>query len=100
MEDVIIVSIVFGFSAFVCTGIYKLIMAKMNRSQGIDSETFQRLAETFIQHKEEMNRRVRNLEAIIANEQHLSTPQIDETKSQNDSMLKNDLKNNNKKRIQ
>lgn len=100
MEDIIIVSIVFGFSAFVCTGIYKLIMAKMNRTYGIDSETFERFAEAFIQHKKEMNRRVRNIETIIANEEHLSTPEIEEPRSHSDGMLKNDLKNKHKKRVQ
>lgn len=100
MEDIIIVSIVFGFAAFVCTGIYKLIMAKMNRNHGIDSETFERLAEAFLQHKKEMSRRVRNLEAIIANEEPLSTPEITEPKSPGKGMLKNDLKNNNKKKVQ
>lgn len=100
MEDIIIVSIVFGFSAFVCTGIYKLIMAKMNRTHGIDSETFERLAEAFIQHKEEMNRRVRNIETIIASEEHLSTLDIEEPRSHYEGKLKNDLKNNNKKRVQ
>lgn len=69
MDDVIIVAIVFGFSAFVCTGIYKLIMAKMQRTHGLDSETFERMAEAFIQHRKEMNRRVQNIETIIARDE-------------------------------
>lgn len=100
MEDIVIVSIVFGFSAFVCTGIYKLIMAKMNGTNGIDGETFERLAEAFIRHKKDMNRRVQNIEAIIANDDDVSMPEIKESKSHsyNKGTLKNDLKN--KKRVQ
>ncbi|WP_372635022.1 hypothetical protein [Fodinibius sp.] len=98
MEDIIIVSIVFGFSAFVCTGIYKLIMAKMNRTHGIDSETFERLAEAFIRHKKEMNRRVRNIETIIANMEEVSNPGIEKPGNHSGGTLKNDLKN--KKRVQ
>lgn len=103
MEDVLIVAIVFGFGAFVCTGIYRLIMAKINRTHGrdrdIDSKTFEQLAEAFIQHKKEMNRRVQNIEAIIADDEHLPTPEIEigteESESYNEGRLKNDLKNKN-----
>lgn len=99
MEEVLIVSIVFGFSAFVCTGIYKLIMAKITRTHGndIDSDRFRRLAEAFVQHKKEMTRRVQNIETIIAGDKHISPREIqkEERRSYGGGSLKNDLKNKN-----
>lgn len=98
MDDVIIVAIVFGFSAFVCTGIYKLIMAKMQRTHGLDSETFERMAEAFIQHRKEMNRRVQNIETIIARDEDPPPGISGESKSHNEGTLNNNL--NSKKRVQ
>lgn len=60
--------IMFGFAAFVCTGIYKLIRARIDRNNGINDETFERLARAFIQHKKETRERLQNLEAIVSDE--------------------------------
>lgn len=68
MEDVYILSIIFGFAAFVCTGVYKLISKKLHQNDEIDSETFERLARAFMQHKKEMEKRVQNLEAIVTDQ--------------------------------
>lgn len=68
MEDVIIVSIVFGFAAFIAGGIYRLIRLKIERNTGIDEEVFDRLARAFMQYKKDTERRLRNLEAIVDNE--------------------------------
>lgn len=110
MEDVIIVSIVFSFGAFIATGIYKLIRLKIEGNTGADRETFNRLAKAFMQHKRDTERRLQNLEAIISEEHAEGKPkQISEPKDtieieedepaeekrkeSNDSKLKNMLKN-------
>ena len=64
MEDVLIVFIVFGFITLFCSGIYKLIRAKMD-STDINEETFDRLAKAFVEHRKESNRRIQQLESII-----------------------------------
>jgi|GEM_PF-6574822 len=64
MEDVLIIFIVFSFLTVMGAGIYKLIKAKME-STGIDKQTFDRLAQAFIQHKKESNQRIQKLETII-----------------------------------
>lgn len=72
MEDVLIVFIVFSFATFICAGIYKLIKAKIEQTN-IDEDTFDRLAKAFMEHKNETNRRIQNLEAIISNESSSAT---------------------------
>lgn len=67
MEDVLIVFIVFGFITLFCSGIYKLIRAKMD-STDINEETFDRLAKAFIEHKKDSTRRIQHLEAIISDD--------------------------------
>lgn len=80
MEDVLIVAIVFGCIGFVCSGIYKLIRLKIERNSGIEEETFDRLAKAFIQYKKDTERRLQNLETIIADENTGSSPnQLEET---------------------
>lgn len=71
MEDIIIVFIVFSFAAFVCGGIYKLIRAKIDKTD-IDEDTFDRLAKAFVEYKKETNQRIQNLEAVIAEEGSVS----------------------------
>lgn len=95
MDEILAILIVFSFAAFVCTGIYKLIKTKMDRDSGIDPETFNRLAEAFVEHRNEMRKRVENLEAIIAdeNETH-SYPEIEAPEEE--SSLSNDLQQKNK----
>jgi uncharacterized protein YneF (UPF0154 family) len=99
MEDVYILSIVFGFAAFVCTGVYKLISKKLNQNDEINPETFERLARAFMQHQKEMEKRVQNLEAIIADDDDgmgNRYPQIEEPKEE--SKLTNDLRKKDKVR--
>lgn len=97
MEDVYVLSIIFGFAAFVCTGVYKLISKKLHNNDEIDSETFERMARAFMQHKKEMEKRVQNLEAIIADDDREGRyPQIEEPKEV--SKLTNDLRTKDKVR--
>ena len=81
MEEIIAIVVVFSFSAFVCTGIYKLIKMKMQKdSSGYDEETFERLAKAFMKYKKESEKRIQNLEAIIADDRSSSPKQIDAPK--------------------
>jgi len=95
MEDVIIVSVVFGFVAFVLGGVFRLIRIKLQQDNGIDQELFNRMAKAFMEHKKDMERRVRNLEAIVADESDLEEeagntyPELEEPKQ--DSTLSNQL---------
>lgn len=68
MQEVVMMSIVFSFAAFVCTGIYRLIRLKIERNNGTDEEMFERLAKAFLQHKKNTERRLQNLEAIISDD--------------------------------
>ncbi len=65
MEELIIV---FSFAAFVCLGIYRLIRAKIEQNNGINDETFERLARAFMHHRKETEQRLQNLEAIVTEE--------------------------------
>lgn len=95
-EDVFILAIIFSFAGLVCTGVYRLVMVKMRKDTGIDEETFERLAKAFIEHKKDMQKRVKNLEAIIADGSNKDGyPQIEEPRSEN--TLTNDL--DQKKRV-
>lgn len=91
MEEIIAITVIFGFAAFVCTGIYKLIRAKMDRDHGIPAESFDRLARAFMQHKKEMEHRVQNLEAIIADDEKTSLPEIEEHRD--NEKFSNNLRN-------
>lgn len=91
------VLIVFSFAAFVCTGIYKLIKTKMERDSGIDAETFNRLAEAFVEHRNDMRKRVQNLEAIIAEEDF--EEELEQIEApENPNSLTNNLQKKNKVR--
>lgn len=99
MEDVYILSIIFGFAAFVCTGVYKLISKKLHQNDEIDSETFERLARAFMQHKKEMEKRVQNLEAIISADDDKSEGRYAQIEEPNEaSKLTNDLRTKDKVR--
>ena len=98
MEDVYILSIIFGFAAFVCTGVYKLISKKLHQNGEIDSETFERLARAFMQHKKEMEKRVQNLEAIIADDDGREARYLQIEEPKEESKLTNDLRKKDKTR--
>lgn len=87
--EVFVVTIV----AIVCaTGLIKAWINRKNSSQaGVDEENFNRLAKAFMQHKKEMQERVQNLEAIVAeeDEEEKSYQQIEA--SHNEGNLTNDL---------
>ncbi|MFH5832278.1 hypothetical protein ACG2F4_01365 [Halalkalibaculum sp. DA3122] len=100
----------FALVGYLATKVIDLIKTWINRKQGgYDEETFNRLAKAFMQHKKDTERRLQNLEAIIAEEdteqktgKQLSEPrdtiEIDEEKpaqdrQQDSSKLKNMLKN-------
>lgn len=57
-----------GLTAFIFGSIFKLIRSWIGRGSGYDEETFERLARAFMQHKKDTERRLQNLEAIVADE--------------------------------
>lgn len=78
------------------TSLIKTWMDKKD-AEGIDEESFNRLAQAFMQHKKEMQERVQNLEAIVAEEDEESDySQIEAPK--NEGSLTNDLQEKNKVR--
>ncbi len=80
------------------TKITELIKVWINRNDtGVNEDAFNRLAKAFMQHKKEMEQRMQNVEAIIADEDgkdHL--PEIEAP--QNKDILTNDLEQKNKVR--
>lgn len=67
-----LVAIVFGtvLTGYVIGKFIGLIKAWINRNNAsYDEEKFERLAKAFIQHKKDTERRFKNLEAIIADDQ-------------------------------
>lgn len=71
-----------------------LIKTWMNKkdNEGPDEESFNRLAQAFVQHKKEMQERVQNLEAIIAEEDEAKNNYSHIEASGSDGSLTNDLK--------
>lgn len=71
-----------GLLGFIIARITGLIQSWINRNKGgYDEETFNRLAKAFMQHKKDTERRLKNLEAIIAEEDDSGkTKQISEPK--------------------
>lgn len=88
-----------GLLGFIIARITGLIKAWIERNKGgYDEETFNRLAKAFMQHKKDMEQRMQNLEAIIADEEETTDstyPQIEEPKGE--TILNNDLEEKNKK---
>lgn len=72
------------------TSLIKTWMDK-KESEGLDEESFNRLAQAFMQHKKEMQERVQNLEAIIADEEEKEDNYTQIEASNNDGSLTNDL---------
>lgn len=71
MEELIgLVAVVggLGLGAFIFGSIFSLIRAKINRNN-LDEEAFNRLARAFMKYKKDSERRIRNLEAIIAGDE-------------------------------
>ncbi|MGD8427120.1 MAG: hypothetical protein PVH63_05780 [Balneolaceae bacterium] len=99
-ELVILILIAFGtvLGCLLLWKIYHVIKSSIQKDNlSIGEEDFDRLARAFIQHKKEMQKRVQNLEAIIANKENgKDFIQIEET--DRNSKLSNDLKNKDKVR--
>ncbi|HEX6982056.1 MAG TPA: hypothetical protein VF181_04790 [Balneolaceae bacterium] len=57
-----------GLTFFIFGNIFSLIRARINRSN-FDEEAFNRLARAFSKHKKDSERRIQNLEAIIAGDE-------------------------------
>lgn len=75
---VAIVAIVFGtaFTGFVLYMLFSTIKAWINRkNSGLDEESFDRMAQAFIQHKKDSERRLENLEAIIIDDEEFESKQ-------------------------
>lgn len=73
---VAIVGIVFGtaFTAFVLYLIFSTIKDLINRkNSSVDDETFDRMAQSFIKHKEDTERRLENLEGLVTDEPELDS---------------------------
>jgi hypothetical protein len=62
-----------GLTAFIFGSIFNLIRARINRNN-MDEEAFNRLARAFSKHKKDSERRIQNLEAIIAGDE--AEPQL------------------------
>lgn len=61
--------------------LFDMVKNSINKNKSIyDEETFERLAEAFIKHKKESEKRFQNLEAIIADENHPAGNQLEEPK--------------------
>ncbi len=72
---------VFGLVGYMSAKIFGLIKTWINRKKGgVPEEEFNRLAKAFVNYKKETQRRLQNLEAIIADEHDEDT----ETVSQDD----------------
>lgn len=84
--------------AIVCFS--SLIKTWMNKkdNEGPDEESFNRLAQAFMQHKKEMEERVQNLEAIIAEEEKEKNNYSQIEASDSDGSLTNDLQDKDKVR--
>lgn len=76
------------------TSLIKTWMDK-NETEGLNEESFNKLAQAFIEHKKEMQERVQNLEAIIAEEEEENSySQIEASSSERS--LTNDLQEKNR----
>lgn len=76
------------------TDLFKTWINRNNSS--IKDEAFDRLAKAFMQHKKEMEQRMQNVEAIVADGDEIDhLPEIEA--QQNDDILTNDLEH--KKRV-
>lgn len=96
-----ILAMILGASVVIVgiTQISKLIRSWLGRDREahFSDEEFSRLAKAFLQHKKDMERRVQNIEAVIASEEEPSSyPQIEEPKEE--GALKNDLEQKRKVR--
>lgn len=81
-----------SFAAFVTAGIYRLIRLRLTRDMGIDEELFNRLAKAFMEHKKDMHRRVKHLEAIAANKEEVPEyPELKEPNAGDTGTLNNQL---------
>lgn len=68
-----------GLVGFIVAKITGLIKAWINRTNTeITEKDFDRLAKAFMEHKKDMNRRIQNLEAIIADDSSSSTSSSDQ----------------------
>lgn len=63
--------------AFIFAKTVGLIKAWINRNNtSITEQDFDRMAKAFMEHKQDMNRRIQNLEAIIADEHERSSNEL------------------------
>jgi|GEM_PF-3523737 len=98
MEDVFILGFILGCSAILFGFVYKLAKLKQSKDVGIEEGAFNRLVEAFMQHKKDMEQRMKNVEAIIANKNTTDNfPEIEAPKN-NDKLI-NDLDQKKKVRL-
>lgn len=73
----------FALVGFLAAKTFGLIKAWINRNKGgVPEEEFNRLARAFMEHKKDSQRRIQNLEAIIADDDSLENPQSVEAPNQ------------------
>lgn len=73
----------FALVGFLAAKTFGLIKAWINRNKGgVPEEEFNRLARAFMEHKKDSQRRIQNLEAIIADDDSLENPQNVEAPNQ------------------
>ncbi len=89
--------IVFIVAIACATSVILAWIDRKKNKNGVDEDTFDRLARAFMQHKREMQERVQNLEAIIADEDNdTDLSQIEAP--ENEGNLTNDLRQKDKVR--
>lgn len=73
----------FALVGFLAAKTFGLIKAWINRKQGgVPEEEFDRLARAFMEHKKDTQRRIQNLEAIIADDDSMENVQHEESPNQ------------------
>ena len=62
-----------GLAGYIFMNIFKLIRSWIGGSGKVDEESFNRLAKAFMEYKKDTQQRLKNLEAIIADEDDTKT---------------------------
>ena len=92
-----IVAIVFGttFAAFIFYQIFSLIKTWINRHKSAyDEDSFERMAQAFIKHKENTERRLQHIEAIVTDDEPASSAKELNRPSSKTIEIKEDHKKN------
>lgn len=93
-EEIFILTLVIIACA---TGLIKAWINRLDKKNGVDEESFNRLARAFMKHKTEMKKRVQQLETVIDEENNNITNDYQQIEApEDDNSLTNDLQEKNK----